>query len=110
MQRLGRPHVTVKWAQSLDGRAAASDGTSQWITGAEARADVHRRRAQADAIVVGTGTVLADDPALTARQPDGTLYDSQPIPVVLGDAPSARRRRAASGIPRPPAAPVAATT
>ena len=67
VQRLGRPHVTVKWAQSLDGRAAADDGTSQWITGPEARADVHRRRAAADAIVVGTGTVLADDPALTAR-------------------------------------------
>ncbi|SDH51553.1 bifunctional diaminohydroxyphosphoribosylaminopyrimidine deaminase/5-amino-6-(5-phosphoribosylamino)uracil reductase RibD [Microbacterium pygmaeum] len=84
VQRLGRPHVTVKWAQSLDGRAAASDGTSQWITGAEARGDVHRRRAQADAIVVGTGTVLADDPALTARRADGSLLDDQPIPVVLG--------------------------
>jgi len=85
VQRLGRPHVTVKWAQSLDGRVAASDGTSQWITGPEARADVHRRRAEADAIVVGTGTVLADDPALTAREPDGTLYERQPVPVVLGD-------------------------
>jgi diaminohydroxyphosphoribosylaminopyrimidine deaminase/5-amino-6-(5-phosphoribosylamino)uracil reductase len=85
VQRLGRPHVTVKWAQSLDGRAAASDGTSQWITGPDARADVHRRRAEADAIVVGTGTVLADDPALTARRSDGTLYENQPIPVVLGD-------------------------
>ncbi|UNK69931.1 bifunctional diaminohydroxyphosphoribosylaminopyrimidine deaminase/5-amino-6-(5-phosphoribosylamino)uracil reductase RibD [Microbacterium sp. H1-D42] len=81
--RLGRPHVTVKWAQSLDGRAAASDGTSQWITGPDARADVHRRRADADAIVVGTGTVLADDPALTAR--DGAaLYPRQPMPVVIG--------------------------
>ncbi|WP_314506356.1 bifunctional diaminohydroxyphosphoribosylaminopyrimidine deaminase/5-amino-6-(5-phosphoribosylamino)uracil reductase RibD [uncultured Microbacterium sp.] len=87
VQRLGRPHVTVKWAQSLDGRAAAADGTSRWITGPEARADVHRRRAQADAIVVGTGTVLADDPALTARRPDGTLFESQPAPVVLGDRP-----------------------
>jgi len=85
VQRLGRPHVTVKWAQSLDGRAAAADGTSRWITGPEARADVHRRRAEADAIIVGTGTVLADDPALTARKPDGTLYDHQPMPVVLGD-------------------------
>ncbi|MET0781185.1 MAG: bifunctional diaminohydroxyphosphoribosylaminopyrimidine deaminase/5-amino-6-(5-phosphoribosylamino)uracil reductase RibD [Microbacterium sp.] len=85
VQRLGRPHVTVKWAQSLDGRAAASDGTSQWITGPEARADVHRRRAEADAIVVGTGTVLADDPALTARRADGTLYAHQPMPVVLGE-------------------------
>lgn len=84
VQRLGRPHVTVKWAQSLDGRAAASDGTSQWITGPAARADVHRRRARADAIVVGTGTLLADDPALTARDVDGSLYESQPLPVVLG--------------------------
>ncbi|WP_334146673.1 bifunctional diaminohydroxyphosphoribosylaminopyrimidine deaminase/5-amino-6-(5-phosphoribosylamino)uracil reductase RibD [Microbacterium sp.] len=82
-QRLGRPHVTVKWAQSLDGRAAADDGTSQWITGPDARADVHRRRAQADAIVVGTGTVLADDPALTARDGDA-LLPSQPVPVVIG--------------------------
>lgn len=84
VQRLGRPRVTVKWAQSLDGRAAAADGTSQWITGPAARADVHRRRAEADAILVGTGTLLADDPSLTARRPDGTLYDHQPIPVVLG--------------------------
>ncbi len=84
VQRLGRPHVTVKWAQSLDGRAAAADGTSQWITGPDARADVHRRRADADAIVVGTGTLLADDPALTARRPDGSLYDAQPRPVVIG--------------------------
>ncbi|WIM16683.1 bifunctional diaminohydroxyphosphoribosylaminopyrimidine deaminase/5-amino-6-(5-phosphoribosylamino)uracil reductase RibD [Microbacterium sp. zg-B96] len=84
VQRLGRPHVTVKWAQSLDGRAAAADGTSQWITGPAAREDVHRRRAGADAIVVGTGTLLADDPALTARRPDGTLYEHQPMPVVLG--------------------------
>jgi diaminohydroxyphosphoribosylaminopyrimidine deaminase/5-amino-6-(5-phosphoribosylamino)uracil reductase len=84
VQRLGRPHVTVKWAQSLDGRAAASDGTSQWITGPEARADVHHRRSEADAIVVGTGTLLADDPALSARRPDGSLYEHQPVPVVLG--------------------------
>ncbi|MDQ0644827.1 bifunctional diaminohydroxyphosphoribosylaminopyrimidine deaminase/5-amino-6-(5-phosphoribosylamino)uracil reductase RibD [Microbacterium murale] len=81
--RLGRPHITVKWAQSLDGRAAADDGTSQWITGPAARADVHRRRAEADAILVGTGTVLADDPALTARDGD-MLYEHQPIPVVIG--------------------------
>lgn len=87
VQRLGRPHVTLKWAQSLDGRAAAADGTSRWITGPDARADVHRRRAQADAIIVGTGTVVVDDPALTARQPDGALYEHQPLPVVLGDRP-----------------------
>lgn len=82
-QRLGRPHVTVKWAQSLDGRAAASDGSSQWITGPAARADVHRRRAAADSIAVGTGTVLADDPSLTARDGD-TLFENQPVPVVIG--------------------------
>ncbi|WP_313355199.1 bifunctional diaminohydroxyphosphoribosylaminopyrimidine deaminase/5-amino-6-(5-phosphoribosylamino)uracil reductase RibD [Microbacterium sp.] len=83
VQRLGRPHVTVKWAQSLDGRSAASDGSSHWITGPDARADVHRRRSQADAIVVGTGTLFADDPALTARDGDA-LYPHQPIPVVIG--------------------------
>jgi len=86
-QRLGRPHVTVKWAQSLDGRAAADDGSSQWITGPEARADVHRRRAASDAIVVGTGTVLADDPALTARDGDA-LLPNQPVPVVIGTRPT----------------------
>lgn len=84
VQELGRPHVTVKWAQSLDGRAAAADGTSQWITGPEARADVHLRRSAADAIVVGTGTLLADDPTLTARRPDGTLHAHQPRPVIIG--------------------------
>lgn len=81
--RLGRPFVTVKWASSLDGRAAAADGSSRWITGPEARADVHARRAAADAIVVGTGTLLADDPALTARGVDG-LSSHQPVPVVIG--------------------------
>ncbi|MFG6502853.1 bifunctional diaminohydroxyphosphoribosylaminopyrimidine deaminase/5-amino-6-(5-phosphoribosylamino)uracil reductase RibD [Microbacterium sp. P05] len=86
VQRRGRPHVTVKWAQSLDGRAAADDGTSRWITGEEARADVHVRRSAADAIVVGTGTVLADDPALTARTSAGELRERQPQPVVIGSA------------------------
>ena len=81
--RLGRPWVIVKWAQTLDGRAAADDGSSQWITGPEARADVHLERSLADGIAVGTGTVLADDPALTARDGD-SLYADQPIPVVFG--------------------------
>ena len=101
VQRLGRPHVTVKWAQSLDGRAAASDGTSQWITGPAARADVHRRRAASDAIVVGTGTVLADDPSLTARDGD-ELYEHQPIPVVIG----ARPTPAAAAVRRHPQEPL----
>jgi diaminohydroxyphosphoribosylaminopyrimidine deaminase/5-amino-6-(5-phosphoribosylamino)uracil reductase len=79
-----RPRVTVKWASSLDGRVAAADATSRWITGPEARADVHRRRSAAEAIAVGTGTVLADDPALTARDDDGALLDDQPVPVVFG--------------------------
>ena len=82
--RYRRPRVIVKWASSLDGRAAAADGTSQWITGPEARADVHRRRSAAEAIAVGTGTVLADDPALTARDPGGQFFDAQPVPVVFG--------------------------
>lgn len=82
--RHGRPFVTVKWASSLDGRAAATDGTSRWITGPDARADVHARRAASDAIAVGTGTLLADDPALTARRPGGDLLPSQPVPVVFG--------------------------
>lgn len=101
VQRLGRPHVTVKWAQSLDGRAAASDGTSQWITGTVARADVHARRAQSDAIVVGTGTVLADDPALTARDGDALLAH-QPVPVVIGS----RRTPADAAVHRHPLAPI----
>lgn len=82
-----RPRVIVKWAQTLDGRAAAADGSSQWITGVAARADVHERRAAADAIMVGTGTLLADNPALTARGADGELLvpaAAQPFPVVVG--------------------------
>lgn len=85
--RLQRPHVTVKWASSLDGRAAAHDGTSQWITGPEARERVHAQRSAADAIVVGTGTLLADNPSLTARHSNGELLDEQPIPVVIGRRP-----------------------
>lgn len=83
-QRTGLPHVTWKYASSLDGRSAAADGTSRWISSEAARLDLHRRRAAADAIIVGTGTVLADDPALTARLPDGSLADRQPLRVVVG--------------------------
>lgn len=83
-QRTGCPHVTWKYATSIDGRSAAADGSSQWITGEAARADLHVRRAAAEAIVVGTGTVFVDDPSLTARRPDGTLADRQPLRVVVG--------------------------
>jgi diaminohydroxyphosphoribosylaminopyrimidine deaminase/5-amino-6-(5-phosphoribosylamino)uracil reductase len=83
-QRTGKPHVTWKFATSVDGRSAAADGSSQWITSEAARTDVHRRRAGADAIVVGTGTVLVDDPVLTARLPDGSLAERQPLRVVVG--------------------------
>jgi diaminohydroxyphosphoribosylaminopyrimidine deaminase / 5-amino-6-(5-phosphoribosylamino)uracil reductase len=83
-QRTGFPHVTWKYASSVDGRSAAADGSSQWISSEASRLDVHRRRAAADAIVVGTGTVLADDPALTARLPDGSLAEKQPLRVVVG--------------------------
>ncbi|MBU9764900.1 bifunctional diaminohydroxyphosphoribosylaminopyrimidine deaminase/5-amino-6-(5-phosphoribosylamino)uracil reductase RibD [Mycobacterium sp. TNTM28] len=83
-QRTGLPHVTWKFATSVDGRSAAADGSSQWITSEAARADVHRKRAAADAIVVGTGTVFVDDPTLTARHGDGTLTSHQPMRVVVG--------------------------
>jgi diaminohydroxyphosphoribosylaminopyrimidine deaminase / 5-amino-6-(5-phosphoribosylamino)uracil reductase len=83
----GRPRVVWKFAGTLDGRSAATDGTSQWITGPQARADVHRLRALAGAILVGTGTVLADDPWLTVRRVDGTLAERQPLRVVMGRRP-----------------------
>jgi diaminohydroxyphosphoribosylaminopyrimidine deaminase/5-amino-6-(5-phosphoribosylamino)uracil reductase len=83
-QRTGKPHVTWKFATSVDGRSAAADGSSQWITSEAARADLHVRRAACDAIVVGTGTVDIDDPTLTARLPDGGLAERQPLRVVVG--------------------------
>nr|WP_253868497.1 bifunctional diaminohydroxyphosphoribosylaminopyrimidine deaminase/5-amino-6-(5-phosphoribosylamino)uracil reductase RibD [Promicromonospora umidemergens] len=82
--RTGRPYVTLKLATSLDGRVAAADGTSRWITGPQARAHAHTVRAQVDAIAVGSGTALTDDPSLTARTIDGGLFEHQPLRVVLG--------------------------
>ncbi|HWD56139.1 MAG TPA: bifunctional diaminohydroxyphosphoribosylaminopyrimidine deaminase/5-amino-6-(5-phosphoribosylamino)uracil reductase RibD [Acidimicrobiales bacterium] len=82
----GQPWVVLKMAASLDGRTAAPDGTSRWITGEAARRDVHRLRAHSDAVLVGAGTVRADDPALTVRL-DDVPRDTQPLRVVLGKAP-----------------------
>ncbi|MER2133204.1 MAG: bifunctional diaminohydroxyphosphoribosylaminopyrimidine deaminase/5-amino-6-(5-phosphoribosylamino)uracil reductase RibD [Arthrobacter sp.] len=82
-----RPFVTVKTAQTLDGRTAAADGTSQWITSPQARADAHELRLRADAILAGTGTIQADDPQLTARHPDCSDAQQQPLRVVMGHTP-----------------------
>jgi diaminohydroxyphosphoribosylaminopyrimidine deaminase / 5-amino-6-(5-phosphoribosylamino)uracil reductase len=79
-----RPWVKLKWAMSLDGRVAAADGTSQWITGEDTRAKVHRDRSEHDAIIVGINTVLVDNPRLTARTPEGDLYAHQPQAIVVG--------------------------
>ncbi|MER6612922.1 bifunctional diaminohydroxyphosphoribosylaminopyrimidine deaminase/5-amino-6-(5-phosphoribosylamino)uracil reductase RibD [Streptomyces xantholiticus] len=78
--RLGRPYVTWKYAATLDGRIAAADGTSRWISSPESRADVHRLRAESDAVVVGSGTMRADDPHLAVRGIEGA---TQPLRVVL---------------------------
>ncbi len=97
--RLGRPHVTWKVAATLDGRTAAADGSSRWITSAAARADVHAHRAAADAVVAGTGTVLVDDAHLAVRDAAGQALPParQPVRVVVGDRaipPTARVRDA----------------
>jgi diaminohydroxyphosphoribosylaminopyrimidine deaminase/5-amino-6-(5-phosphoribosylamino)uracil reductase len=80
--RSGRPYVTWKYAATLDGRVAAADYTSRWISSAASRADVHGLRASVDAIMVGSGTVLNDDPQLTVRS-DDDLAERQPLRVVL---------------------------
>src|SRR6184192_119629 len=83
----GRPWVVLKLAASADGRTAAPDGSSRWITGEAARADAHRLRAESDAVIVGAATVRADDPSLTVRLADGP----DPLRVVLGRAPRGAR-------------------
>ena len=79
-----RPIVTQHIAQTLDSRIAASDGTSQWISSPESLADNHALRGRIDAILVGTQTVLVDNPRLTARGADGTAAGEQPLRVVMG--------------------------
>jgi diaminohydroxyphosphoribosylaminopyrimidine deaminase / 5-amino-6-(5-phosphoribosylamino)uracil reductase len=85
--RRGRPYVIWKYASTLDGRSAAADGTSQWITSAEARADVHQLRGTVDAIIAGVGTVIADDAHLTVRRASpehsGTAAPRTPLRVVV---------------------------
>ncbi|MDO5663298.1 MAG: bifunctional diaminohydroxyphosphoribosylaminopyrimidine deaminase/5-amino-6-(5-phosphoribosylamino)uracil reductase RibD [Brachybacterium sp.] len=82
-----RCHIVLKTATTLDGRIAAADGSSRWITGPEARAHAHRVRAATDAIIVGTGTVHADNPALTARPADADAPATQPWRIVVGTRP-----------------------
>ncbi|WP_327191602.1 bifunctional diaminohydroxyphosphoribosylaminopyrimidine deaminase/5-amino-6-(5-phosphoribosylamino)uracil reductase RibD [Streptomyces xinghaiensis] len=93
--RRRRPFVRWKYAATLDGRTAAADGTSRWISSPASRADVHRLRAEADAVIVGSGTARADDPQLAVRHPD--LLDTlgaglrQPLRVVVDSNASAVR-------------------
>jgi diaminohydroxyphosphoribosylaminopyrimidine deaminase / 5-amino-6-(5-phosphoribosylamino)uracil reductase len=84
-RRRGRPWVVLKLAATLDGRIAAPDGSSRWITGPGARLDVHRLRAESDAILVGAGTIRTDNPALTVRDVPGR----NPLRIVLGRPPEA---------------------
>jgi diaminohydroxyphosphoribosylaminopyrimidine deaminase / 5-amino-6-(5-phosphoribosylamino)uracil reductase len=92
-RRTGRPWVVLKLAATLDGRTAAPDRSSRWITGEEARRDVHRLRELSDAVLVGAGTVRSDDPQLTVR--NGHRRALQPLRVVLGRAPEGARVRPA---------------
>lgn len=95
-----RPFVTLHIAQTLDGRIAAKDGTSQWISCPESLADNHAIRSRIDAILVGTQTVRVDNPRLTARDPDGRPAASQPVRAVMGlrDIPAGAAIRGEDGL------------
>lgn len=89
----GRPFVTWKLATTLDGRSAAADGTSRWVSSRAARLDTHRLRGECDVMLVGSGTVAADDPELTVRDEVDEPLAQQPLRVVMGerDLPAGRR-------------------
>lgn len=97
-RRTGRPLVVLKLASTLDGRTAAPDGSSRWITSDAARLDAHRLRADSDAILVGAGTVRADDPALTVRLPAGEADGVTPRRYVLGEIPPNARVQPATSV------------
>ncbi len=85
-RRCGRPRVTLKVATTIDGQVAAADGSSRWITSEQARQDAHGLRAESDAVVIGSGTLISDDPLLTAREVSGATYQPRPV-VIAGERP-----------------------
>ena len=90
---LQRPYVTWKFATTLDGRSAAADGTSRWVSSRAARLDTHKLRALSDTMLVGTNTVEVDDPALTVRDPENRPIGVQPLRVVMGSRELPAHRR-----------------
>ncbi|MCJ7453641.1 MAG: bifunctional diaminohydroxyphosphoribosylaminopyrimidine deaminase/5-amino-6-(5-phosphoribosylamino)uracil reductase RibD [Steroidobacteraceae bacterium] len=97
----GRPWVTLKLGASLDGRTALANGTSKWITGEPARADVQRLRSRASAVVTGSGTVVADDPLLTARDQRFEMRGRRPLRVVLDSSLRTPRLAHVLSVPGP---------
>jgi diaminohydroxyphosphoribosylaminopyrimidine deaminase/5-amino-6-(5-phosphoribosylamino)uracil reductase len=93
----GRPFVTWKFATTLDGRSAAADGSSRWVSNRAARVDAHRLRAQCDVLLVGSNTVAVDDPLLTVRDPQGQPLERQPLRVVMGERDLDPHRRIFNG-------------
>ncbi|GAB3784605.1 bifunctional diaminohydroxyphosphoribosylaminopyrimidine deaminase/5-amino-6-(5-phosphoribosylamino)uracil reductase RibD [Nocardioides ungokensis] len=94
-----RPFVTWKFAATLDGRSAAADGTSRWVSSAAARLDTHRLRALCDTMLVGTNTVAVDDPRLTVRDEHDRPLAEQPLRAVMGERDLDPGRRVFDGVP-----------